>query len=66
MDQPPALESTAWPFPLPHQDWEQTPPAVQAYLLAMQHDLGQLHDLQNRVNILGTRSQGVRRDSHPS
>jgi transposase len=53
--QPSALESTAGPFPFPHQDWEQPPPAVHAYLLAMQHDLAQLHDLQNRVDILEAR-----------
>ena len=55
IDQPSAPESTAWPFPFPHQDWEQSPPAVQAYLLAVQHDLAQLHDLQNRVDILEAR-----------
>jgi transposase len=63
MDQPPTPASTAWPFPFPHQDWEQTPPAVQAYLLAMQHDLTQLHALQNRVNILEAR---LKQDSTPS
>ena len=36
MDQPSVPDSTAWPFPFPRQDWEQTPPAVQAYLLAVQ------------------------------
>src|SRR6266581_2396875 len=55
MDQPAAPDSTAWPFPFPPQDWEQTPPAVQAYLLAVQHDLTPLRDLQNRVEVLETR-----------
>ena len=55
MDQPAPPESTAWPFPFPHQDWEQTPPAVQAYLLAVQHDLAHLRVLQNRVEVLEAR-----------
>lgn len=28
----PELNPTSWPFPFTEQDWEQTPPAVQAYL----------------------------------
>src|SRR5919108_3214331 len=35
---------TIWPFPFTPQDWEQTPPAVQAYLRAMCDELGQLQD----------------------
>lgn len=34
------------------QDWEQIPPAVQAYLRTVRHALGQLHD---RVATLETR-----------
>ena len=34
--------SSAWPFPFPAQDWGQTPPSVQAYILQLQHDLRQL------------------------
>ena len=52
MNQPPAPDNTAWPFPFPRQDWEQTPPAVQAYLLAVQQDLAQLRDLHQRVEVL--------------
>jgi hypothetical protein len=55
MDQPSVPDSTAWPFPFPRQDWEQTPPAVQAYLLAVQQDLAQLRDLHNRVDVLEAR-----------
>ena len=32
----------AWPFPFPAQDWGQTPPSVQAYILQLQHDLRHL------------------------
>ena len=63
MDQRAAPDSTAWPFPFPPQDWEQTPPAVQAYLLAVQHDLAQLRDLQNRVEVLEV---GLKQDSTTS
>ena len=44
--------NTVWPFPLTSQDWDQTPPAVQAYLRTMRDELGQLHD---RVEILESR-----------
>jgi transposase len=36
--------TTVWPFPFTPQDWEQTPPAVQAYLRTVCDELGQLHD----------------------
>jgi transposase len=55
MDQPSVPASTAWPFPFPHQDWERTPPAVQAYLLAVQQDLAHLRDLHHRVEVLEAR-----------
>jgi transposase len=44
--------NTVWPFPFTSQDWDQTPPAVQAYLRTMRDELGQLHD---RVEILESR-----------
>jgi Family of unknown function (DUF6444) len=31
-----------WPFPFPAQDWGQTPPSVQAYILQLQHALRHL------------------------
>ena len=34
--------NTVWSFPFTPQDWEQTPPAVQAYLRTMRDELGQL------------------------
>src|SRR5262245_29057720 len=43
---------TGWPFPFTPQDWEQTPPAVQAYLHTVRDALGQL---QERVEILEAR-----------
>lgn len=48
------LESTntGWPFPFTLQDWEETPPAVQAYLHTVRDALGQLQD---RVETLEAR-----------
>ena len=43
---------TIWAFPFTPQDWEQTPPAVQAYLRTVHDALGQL---QERVETLETR-----------
>src|SRR5438067_3449665 len=61
MDQPSALDNVAWPFPFPHQDWEDTPPSVQAYLRTMQDDLTQLQD---RVETLEARLQQNSTTSH--
>jgi transposase len=36
--------NTVWPFPFTPQDWEHTPPAVQAYLRSVHETLGQLQD----------------------
>jgi transposase len=44
--------NTVWPFPFTPQDWEQTPPAVQAYLCTVRDELAQLHD---RVESLEAR-----------
>jgi transposase len=44
MEPLPELTHTGWPFPFTPQDWEYTPPAVQAYLRAMCDELGQLQD----------------------
>ena len=44
--------TTVWPFPFTPQDWEQTPPAVQAYLRTVRDELGQLH---NHVETLEAR-----------
>lgn len=60
MDLRPELNSTGWPFPFPEADWEQTPPAVQAYLHTLRHEMGQLQDqvesLQARLNQDSTNS----------
>jgi transposase len=44
--------TTVWPFPFPPQDWEQTPPAVQAYLCTVRDEVEQL---QGRVETLEAR-----------
>jgi transposase len=44
--------NTVWPFPFTPQEWDQTPPAVQAYLRTVREELGQLHE---RVDILEAR-----------
>jgi transposase len=47
-----APANPVWPFPFTPQDWEQTPPAVQAYLCTVRDELAQLHD---RVESLEAR-----------
>src|SRR5215475_8185672 len=44
--------NTVWSFPFMPQDWEQTPPAVQAYVRTLRNEVAQLHD---RVEILEAR-----------
>ena len=50
----PLSESTnpGWPFPFTPQDWEHTPPAVQAYVRTLQDELTQLRE---RVETLEAR-----------
>ncbi len=52
MEPLPEPANIGWPFPFTPQDWEQTPPAVQAYLRTMRDALGQLHD---RIETLEAR-----------
>lgn len=56
----PEPDSTHWPFPFTESDWEQTPPAVQAYLYTLRHEMGQLHErvesLEARLNQNSTTS----------
>jgi transposase len=40
----PERNHTGWSFPFTEQDWEHTPPAVQAYLHSLRHEMGQLQD----------------------
>src|SRR5215475_14142057 len=44
--------NTVWSFPFMPQDWEQTPPAVQAYVRTLRDEVAQLHD---RVETLEAR-----------
>jgi transposase len=44
--------NTLWSFPFTPQDWEQTPPAVQAYVRTLSDEVAQLHD---RVETLEAR-----------
>jgi hypothetical protein len=48
----PESHSTRLPFPIRAQDWQQTPPAVQAYLHTLRDGMGQL---QERVESLEAR-----------
>jgi transposase len=52
--------STVWPYPFTEQDWEQTPPAVQAYLHTLRDEMGQLQErvanLEARLNQNSTTS----------
>ena len=53
--------NTVWPFPFTPQDWEQTPPAVQAYLHTVCEALTQL---QERVETLEARRTQHATTSH--
>src|SRR5262245_66500303 len=53
--------STAWPFPFTPQDWEQTPPAVQAYVHTLRDELTQL---RARVDALEARLRQNSTTSH--
>ena len=39
MEPLPAPANPGWPFPFTPQDWEQTPPAVQAYLRTVRDEV---------------------------
>jgi transposase len=53
--------NTVWPFPFTPQDWEQTPPAVQAYVHTLHNELTQL---RARVEPLEARLQANSTTSH--
>jgi transposase len=61
MEPLPASANPGWPFPFTPHDWEQTPPAVQAYLHTVRDALGQL---QERVDTLEARLQQNSTTSH--
>ena len=44
MEPQPEANSRGWLFPFTEQEWEQTPPAVQAYLHTLRDEMGQLHE----------------------
>lgn len=50
----PVIDTTEWLFPFSPADWEQTPPAVQAYIAALHQEL--VH-LKQRVEALEARTQ---------
>jgi transposase len=52
----PMIDTTEWPFPFSPADWEQTPPAVQAYIVALHQELAQL---KQRVEVLEARTQAT-------
>src|SRR5574341_1285230 len=70
MDQPPTLDTVAWPFPCPQHDWEHTPPAVQAYLRTMQDDLtplrARVETLEDRLHQNSTTSHRPPSSDSPS
>jgi transposase len=49
MEPLPEPNSTVWRFPFPEQDWEQTPPAVQAYLHTLRAEMGRLQERVERL-----------------
>jgi transposase len=53
--------NTVWPFPFTPQAWEQTPPAVQAYVHTLHNELTQLRE---RVGALEARLQAHSTTSH--
>jgi len=53
--------STTWPFPFVPQDWEQTPPAVKAYMHTLHNELTQLRE---RVEALEARLRATSTTSH--
>ena len=56
----PTSDTSEWPFPFSRDDWEQTPPAVQAYIAALQQELAQL---KQRVEALEARTQATSQTS---
>jgi transposase len=54
MELPSAPVPPVWPFPFGPQDWEHTPPAVQAYVHTLHHELAQLRE---RMEALEARLQ---------
>jgi hypothetical protein len=64
------LPDNAWPFPFSAQDWGQTPPSVQAYILQLHHDLRHLSTrveaLEARLNAMAVPSYRPLSSGHSS
>jgi transposase len=56
----PVINTTEWPFPFAPADWAQTPPAVQAYIVALHQELAQL---KQRVEALEACTQATSQTS---
>src|SRR5215470_20037252 len=61
MESLPEPAHTSWPFPFTPQDWEHTPPAVQAYVHTLHDELTQLRE---RVEVLEARLRQNSTTSH--
>jgi hypothetical protein len=48
MEAPPDTTGTAWALLVTEPEWEQTPPAVQAYVHPLRHAMGQLQERVER------------------
>jgi transposase len=57
----PNVHTSEWPFPFSQADWDQTPPAVQAYIVALHQELAQL---KQRVEALEARAQSTSETSN--
>jgi transposase len=61
MDPRQTPDTTRWPYPFSQHDWDQTPPAVQAYLRILQDELTQS---KNHVETLEARLMQTSKTSH--
>jgi transposase len=61
MSAPAETDTPAWPFPFSSQDWEDTPPAIQAYIRTLQQDL---HQLQQRMATIKARLKRTSKTSN--
>ncbi len=54
-------DTTPWPYPFSQHDWDQTPPAVQAYLRTLQDELTQC---KSHAETLEARLRQTSQTSH--
>ena len=68
METAPLPPDNTWPFPFPQQDWAQTPPSVQAYIVQLQHALSHLsarvEAIEARLNKTSATSRPPSSNSH--